>query len=189
MAAITNGGMFRDILSIAITCRFRSMQCPVKHTCDEDLCRWSRWVESVRKDVECTFGILKGRFRILKMPVLLQSKDDIDNVFWTCCVLHNIILRSDNRTRLWEEGVDWEGEYGHHDIADVGKEFRVHRVVDSQWQRVQIRVNRALDLSIQTSFVAASSEPTEIHDTHIAFRNKLVSHFTKKYRAQEVIWQ
>jgi hypothetical protein len=66
------------------------------------------------------------------MPVLLQSKEDIDNVFWTCCVLHNIILRSDNRTRLWEEGVDWEGEYGHHDIADIGKEFRVHRVVDSQ---------------------------------------------------------
>jgi hypothetical protein len=23
--------------------------------------RWSKWLESMRKDVECTFGILKGR--------------------------------------------------------------------------------------------------------------------------------
>ena len=53
--------------------KWRSMQCPVKHTSDEDLCRWSRWVESVRIDVECKLEILKGRFRILKIPVLLQS--------------------------------------------------------------------------------------------------------------------
>ena len=28
--------------------------------------RWSKWMESMRKDVECTFGIMKGRWRILK---------------------------------------------------------------------------------------------------------------------------
>jgi hypothetical protein len=27
---------------------------------------WSQWLESMRKDVECIFGILKGRWRILK---------------------------------------------------------------------------------------------------------------------------
>jgi hypothetical protein len=31
--------------------------------------RWSKWVESMRKDVECVFGILKGRFRILKTGI------------------------------------------------------------------------------------------------------------------------
>jgi len=31
-------------------------------TNDMDEIRWSRWVESMRKDVECTFGILKGRW-------------------------------------------------------------------------------------------------------------------------------
>jgi hypothetical protein len=29
-----------------------------------DKIRWSKWLESMRKDVECTFGILKGRWRI-----------------------------------------------------------------------------------------------------------------------------
>ncbi|KAL3777685.1 hypothetical protein ACHAWO_007849 [Cyclotella atomus] len=30
---------------------------------------WSEWLESMRKDVECTFGIMKGRWRILKTGV------------------------------------------------------------------------------------------------------------------------
>jgi hypothetical protein len=25
--------------------------------------RWSKWAESMRKDVECTFGILKGYYK------------------------------------------------------------------------------------------------------------------------------
>ncbi len=35
--------------------------------------RWSKWVESMRKDVECTFGIMKGRFRILKSGIRTAS--------------------------------------------------------------------------------------------------------------------
>jgi hypothetical protein len=39
---------------------------PIKNTAKYSEIRWSEWVESLRKDVECTFGILKGRWRILK---------------------------------------------------------------------------------------------------------------------------
>jgi hypothetical protein len=38
---------------------------PMKNRYNEDQVFWSEWLESVRKDVECTFGILKIRFRIL----------------------------------------------------------------------------------------------------------------------------
>ena len=31
--------------------------------------RWSKWLEFMRKDVECTFDILKGRWRILKTGI------------------------------------------------------------------------------------------------------------------------
>jgi hypothetical protein len=34
--------------------------CPFKESISLKEQRWSRWVESMRKDVECTFGILKG---------------------------------------------------------------------------------------------------------------------------------
>ena len=31
--------------------------------------RWTKWTESMRKDVECVFGILKVRWRCLKAGV------------------------------------------------------------------------------------------------------------------------
>ena len=80
--------------------------------------RWSKWVESMRKDVECTFGILKGRFRLLKAGVRLDGINAVDNVWFTCCALHNWLLDIDGLTGQWKEGVpvsDWEGALGKHD--------------------------------------------------------------------------
>ena len=37
-----------------------SLICPFKEAISMKEQRWSRWAESVRIDVECTFGILKG---------------------------------------------------------------------------------------------------------------------------------
>ena len=47
------------------------------------------------KDVECTFGIMKGRFRILKLPFQFNDAAKIDAIFKTCCVLHNMLLFHD----------------------------------------------------------------------------------------------
>ncbi len=59
----------------------------------------------MRKDVECTFGILKGRWRILKA----------DYIWLTCCALHNWLLDIDGMNEIWVSGVrtvvsDWEGK-------------------------------------------------------------------------------
>jgi hypothetical protein len=42
---------------------------PFGVTNDTDKICWSKWLESMRKVVECTFGILKGRWRIMKAGV------------------------------------------------------------------------------------------------------------------------
>ncbi len=68
------------------------MQCPKKNATAVFEARWSKRIESVRKDVGCTFGILKSRFRILKVPMQYWAKEDRDNIMFTCCVLHNILL-------------------------------------------------------------------------------------------------
>jgi hypothetical protein len=88
-------------------------------------------MESVRKDVECTFGILKCRFRIISHPVPYVSnhrhlavqtranvrsncfyqygktwneyREKIDATVWTCCILHNMLLRHDGLEFLWTE--------------------------------------------------------------------------------------
>ena len=51
--------------------------------------KWSKNLESVRKDVECTFGILKKRFLFLKNPIQHHFPEKIENAFVTCCALHN----------------------------------------------------------------------------------------------------
>ena len=51
-------------------------------------------VESVRKDVECLFGIFKARFRFLKLPIEFHNIDTIRDAMRTCCILNNLILWS-----------------------------------------------------------------------------------------------
>ena len=57
--------------------------------------KWSSKVESVRKDIEGVFGILKARFKFLKNFNSLKHHSSIDNAFTTCCILHNMLLESD----------------------------------------------------------------------------------------------
>jgi hypothetical protein len=52
-------------------------------------------IASARKDVECTFGILKSRFRCLKVPILMAELSDVKNLFLTCCIFHNMLLDHD----------------------------------------------------------------------------------------------
>jgi hypothetical protein len=57
--------------------------------------KWSAKVESVRKDIEGVFGILKIRWRFLKNFNNLHQQSAVDNCFATCCVLHNLLLQHD----------------------------------------------------------------------------------------------
>jgi hypothetical protein len=54
--------------------------------------KFSKLVESVRKDIKGVFGILKIQFRFLKNFTNLRRQKHIDYAFDTCCILHNIRL-------------------------------------------------------------------------------------------------
>jgi hypothetical protein len=80
-----------------------------------DETRWSRQVESMRKDVECTFGILKSRWRNLKSGVYVNGVDKVDEIWLTCCALHNLLLDIDRLSGKWKNGVlvsDYDGKLG-----------------------------------------------------------------------------
>ena len=76
----------------------------MKNTIYQDASRWSEWLESMRKEVECTFGILKGRWCILKSGICLHGVDVADNIWMKCCALHNLLLEEDGLS------VNWSGE-------------------------------------------------------------------------------
>jgi hypothetical protein len=67
--------------------------------------RWSQWLESMRKDVECTFGILKKRWTILSKGVQARKLECADQVWKTCCALHNMLLEIDGFDEMWQGSI------------------------------------------------------------------------------------
>lgn len=62
---------------------------------------YSKLIESVRKDVECCFGILKKRWKIIKHALRYRHVRYCDRIFVTCCILHNMMV----------DRVDYPGNY------------------------------------------------------------------------------
>ena len=67
----------------------------------------------MRKDVECTFGIMKGRFPMLRTGIRLRSLKKVDQIWKTCCALHKLLLFVDGLDDNWEDGKKsiWEKQY------------------------------------------------------------------------------
>jgi hypothetical protein len=89
------------------------------HICDNGYLRWptticpftrtsnlspegyfSTNIESVRKDVECTFGIIKKRWCILNNGFYQREIVKCDKIFVTCCCLNNFMLDLMERTNV-----------------------------------------------------------------------------------------
>ena len=90
---------------------------PFKDSSSRSEIRFSQWLESLRKDVECTFGILKNRWRILKSGIRMHNTAVADNVWLTCCALHNMLLNVG-----WQNGVPsyWQIEaHGQFELSEM----------------------------------------------------------------------
>jgi len=150
---------------------------PFTVTGDMDEIRWSKWLESMRKDVECTFGILKGRWRILKSGIYLQGVDAVNKVWLTCCALHNWLLEIDGLNAEWSEistpGSDWEGELGYCDFEGIN--VRVPWSLTRLSQRLD---PRTLDLSGMGPVIDVCEqhmEPDPEDDTNTVGVNRIKS--------------
>ncbi len=91
--------------------RWRHLMSASRLISDPDFVAWRKRIESARKDIERAFGILKGRCRILKLPMRLKTKEQIDDVVKTCVGLHNMLHDWDDRGK-WECGVEWGEQDG-----------------------------------------------------------------------------
>jgi hypothetical protein len=164
-----------------------------------------------RKDCKCVFGILKGRFRVLKTGIRLDGPNAVDNIWLTCCALHNMPLSADG---LDEE---WGGALGQNDVAECRTfaPFAFQRLSDTsigsfgsrQHEREAIwlgLVERSLEEGKQQlldkDFAEDEEEeehvPTLIVDGAISinslsyadFRKLLVNHFDSLHRQNKCKW-
>jgi hypothetical protein len=46
----------------------------------------------VRKDIERSFGVLKGTWQFIERPIHIMSLDDIQAEVFCCLILHNILV-------------------------------------------------------------------------------------------------
>ena len=168
--------------------KWKCLQCSIKYTSIPKNSLWSKWVESVRKDVECTFGILKGRFRCLKLPIYNHDKDTVDDMFFACCILHNMLLTEDGYDKRWEENMNWSGQAGHHDAIDIPTIFKRHH---NRTEASLPTLNFSLmDINsvINQYAIVHSDVKEEIELTQEILRNKLIKHFFYKCDKGKINW-
>ena len=154
--------------------------------------RWSKWVESVRKDVECTFGIMKGRFRILKIGIRLQSIEAMDKLWCTCCALHNMFLDDDGLNKQWENGApsDWEGILGTHDNDET-----TDTIYDASGMGHGNDIIYDYDYDDNESIDDNTGNNNNDLDSKLVhqmncfeFRKKLINHFDILFQKNEIKW-
>lgn len=156
---------------------WRCLMPPIKHgTC----CPWSRCLESVRKDVECTFGILKKRFRILRHPLRYRIDGLPGAIFKACCALHNILLRHDGLSTIGHLPTDWRK------LSSAQ--------VQADWAAKSMR-NRAPcgpgGHHRASATADADVEPPGTHETEDTFdahRHALITHFVQAFNRDGAHW-
>lgn len=167
---------------------------PLQTTCRYDERVWSEWLESVRKDVECTFGMLKNRFRYFLNPIQHHKFDTIDAAWKCSCILHNMILSYNGKDILeWERSIDWENinpdveheednydEEAATEVEDLDEDF-----IDEEFYSVsESRCGEGPTHMMLRGreFVACS------HYDHDALQNALVTHFIHQYKLGLAQW-
>ncbi len=132
-------------------------------------------------------GILKIRFRFLKNFNCLRHQSSIDDAFTTCCILHNMLLRSDgyldNDLATFPGGLEerlakrfgnnrWNGLEGlwirDEDEIDKDDDERGHRnATDGLPQLV----------ALPTPTFFSDAEKEALTERHKRVKNALVQHF------------
>ena len=82
--------------------------CAFKHSTAPKHLIWSTLMGSIRKNIEDVFGMLKKRFRVLKVPFLLSTEEGIDKTFRVCCLLHNMLLHHKEKFNVGVSEEDWK---------------------------------------------------------------------------------
>jgi len=207
----------RTVTGVILLCdggyhKWRQMMCPLKHTSRLMHTLWSCQLESVRKDIECTFGILKVRFNVLRFPLPYMAKtwnayrSKIDNIVWSCCILHNLLLRHDGLEFLWTKDDYLSTWYADPD-AEHREDYDGPPIAEraAARRRFQSRRLGAAGAAIADDGAAPPIEddaeagagfsiipldytPTEIDSAHIPLREALVKNFEVLWLMKRVQW-
>lgn len=162
---------------------------------------FSKWLESMRKDIECTFGILKGRWRILKCGTEIHGHKRTDQVWLTCCALHNFLLVEDGLDNNWE--IDYYlGPEGEHDAQDINtyafnpeaEAATTNQTEDAHLAGILQNVNTTgrtitLHADLANATLINNNEPVKVNRlASSVFKKRLIAHWDILYERSMITW-
>ena len=149
---------------------------PTKVALSDEEFKWSEMCESLRKDIECTFGILKQMFAILKYGCRCSEQEQIDKVFLTCCALYNQRLKRENGDEPWK---NLQNELEDEDDVDIFRRIREqHRDVPQAAVGIPTDGSLLLDQNNTTSDTSMNKEvEVEFEIGHDERKKMLIDHF------------
>ena len=149
--------------------------------------------------------IFIGRWRIFKSGIRVHGIEAADNIWFTCCALHNMLLNVDGLDKKWRKGVPspFEGELGWHAVGDVETYapliFRIVRdgcgireLDTSQFARGNVLCNTYLDNREEEikNFKNSGEEKNYkiLRMENKDFRDKLVTSFHRRWTVKDIVW-
>ena len=156
---------------------------PMKHPITYEEIRFSEWMESMRKDVECTFGILKGRFMVLKYGIRLNSISQCDKLWKTCCALHNKLLFIDGMDKGWDDSYDSDDDISDDEMEIPFSMERLNRHKDdaNTIKTSKYDVNH-FDKYTKNGKRVVRKMPLDL------FQERLIHHFDIRFKRNDIIW-
>ena len=163
-----------------------------------EIIRFSEWLESMRKDVECLFGIMKGRFLILRYGIRFHKIVMCDKLWVTCCAMHNMLLDIDDLRKNWQNGAksDWEiFNNDHKNRSKIRTPFAINRLHRHQ------EMEDTDEDDEYDSYVDNNTDISKICDKYSSngkrivsrmplslFRQCLINHFDIRYKKNDIVW-
>jgi hypothetical protein len=155
--------------------------------------RFSEFVESIRKDVECLYGILKCRFRYLLNPIETHNPLFIEAAFKAACILNNMILEYDkvyhSVLQMWrEDAIDWS------DMINLNPDMTDEDIENLSFERYTVfEEEQASNIPFLTlQQCRNTTAPLEIFPSseydYKRLKDMLSTSFTKQFSFGQVYW-
>ena len=159
---------------------------PVKDASTYQTIRFSEWLESMRKDVECTFGILKQRFSILRYGIRLSSIKNVDKIWLTCCALHNKLIFIDGLDKNWDEQGNSTNVNDKSQQSSNKQPFSVSRL-NRSLENYSADPSSIIDKSMLDPYVENGCRMVHKMPMDL-FRQCLINHFDIRFKMNSVKW-
>ena len=153
---------------------------PSKNSINNEEMEWSEMLESLRKDVECAFGILKQLFAILKYGARVTSMETMDHIFLTCCSIYNQRMRQLGKDEPWENILDSTSDETEEEVGFFQRMVEMHKGVPE--------AEVGLPLDVELDFDDNSDEEVEVGPLHDVRKQMLINHFSYCAQNKMIKW-